>query len=180
MSRNIDNILYLFIEDSYRKFNVREVARLAKTSPSTASKYLKSAEKQGLLKKEKNRNLLLFSANMEIQKFRDAKTCENIKKIRTSGLVDYIESELNYPETIMLFGSYAKGENKKDSDIDLFILSESKKDLNLGKFEKTLHAEIQIFLHNRKDFERMKEGNKELLNNIINGVKLSGFLEVFK
>ena len=95
-------------------------------------------------------------------------------------MVEFIENELNYPEAIVLFGSYAKGENKKGSDIDLFILSESKNKLDLNDFEKKLDTEIQVFLHNRKDFEQMKVDNKELLNNIINGIKLSGFLEVFK
>ncbi len=180
MSTKLDNIIELFIEDSYSKFNVREVARLVKLSPSTASKYLNDASKRGLLKKEKSRNLILFSGDLESQKFRDIKIYNNIKKIRSSGLVEFIEKELNYPEVIILFGSYAKGENKKDSDIDLFILSESKNKPALDIFEKKLGTEIQVFLHSRKDLERMKTGNKELLNNIANGLRLSGFLEVFK
>lgn len=180
MSKKSNNIMEFFITDSYRKFNVREIARLAKVSPSTASKYLESAAKHNLLKKEKTRNLILFSANLESQKFTDGKIHANIRQIRDSGLINFIETELNYPEAVVLFGSYAKGENKKDSDIDLFILSEAKDKLDLSKFEKKLGAEIQVFLHNRKGFEQMKSGNKELLNNIINGVKLSGFLEVFR
>ena len=179
MSKNLDNIMELFVEDSYSKFNVREVARLTKLSPSTASKHLKIAVKGGLLKKEKSRNFILFSADLESQRFRDMKVYNNIGKIRNSGLVDFIEKELNYPEVIILFGSYAKGENKKDSDIDLFILSESKNNLALVTFEKKLGAEIQVFLHNRKDAESMKGKNKELLNNIVNGIRLSGFFEVF-
>ncbi len=180
MSIKLDDIINIFIEDSYSKFNVREVARLAKLSPSTASKYLDKASKNGLLKKEKSRNFILFSADLESQEFRDMKIYNNIKKIRDSGIIDFMEKELNYPETIVLFGSYAKGENKKDSDIDIFVLSESKNKLDMQNFEKKLKAEIQIFFHNRKDLEHMKMNNKELLNNIINGVRLSGFLEVFR
>ncbi len=180
MSKKLDYMLELFIEDSYRKFNVREVARLAKLSPSTASKHLNIAAKNGLLKREKSRNLILYSADQESQSFRDMKIYVNIKKIRASGLVEFIEKELNYPEAIVLFGSYAKGENKKDSDIDLFILSDSKNELNLKVFEKKLGTEIQVFFHSHKGLERMKVTNKELLNNIINGIRLSGFLEVLR
>ena len=180
MSKKIDNIMELFIHDSYRKFNVREAARLAKSSPTTASNHLANAAKRGLLKKEKSRNLILFSADLESQSFRDMKIYSNVKKIRDSGIVELIENEVNFPEALVLFGSYAKGENKKDSDIDLFILSESKNKLDLEKFENILGAEIQIFLHSRKEFENMKIKNKELINNIINGIKLRGFLEVFK
>ena len=115
MSNKLDKILRLFLDDSYRKFNVREVARLTKLSPSTASKHLMAAVKNGILTKEESRNLLLFSANLESHKFRDLKIYSNVKNIKSSGLVDFIEKELNFPEIIILFGSYSKGENKKDS-----------------------------------------------------------------
>ncbi|HLC77425.1 MAG TPA: nucleotidyltransferase domain-containing protein [archaeon] len=180
MSKNIDKILELFVEDSYRKFNVREVARLTKLNPSTASKYLALAHRAKMLKMEKARNFILFSADLEGHAFRDLKVYKNIKKIRNSGLLEFIENELNYPEAIILFGSYAKGENRKDSDIDLFILSESGEKLDIKSFETKLETEIQVFCHSRKEMERMKVKNKELLNNILNGIKLSGFFEVFR
>ena len=180
MSNKIDNILNLFIVDSYRKFNVREVARLVKISPSTASLYMNRFVKKKLLKKEINRNLILYSADQESREFRDMKTYENIKKIRNSGIVDFIEGELNYPEAIILFGSYAKGENKKDSDIDLFVLSESKNAMNVEKFEKIIGTDIQVFIFDRKEFDTMKLKNKELMNNFLNGIIISGFLEVFR
>ena len=55
-----------------------------------------------------------------------------------------------------------------------------KNKLDLAGFEKKLGAEVQVFLHNRNDVEKMKGKNKELLNNIINGIRLSGFFEVFR
>ena len=81
---------------------------------------------------------------------------------------------------IILFGSVAREEADIGSDIDIFILSNEKKELNLKEYEKKLETEIQIFLHTKKEFENMKKSNKGLLNNILNGIKLSGFLEVFK
>lgn len=180
MSKKIDDVLNLFMEEPQRQYNVREVARLTGLTPTTSSKYLRKLLKDGFLIKKKNRNMLLYSAHTESQSFRDFKIYYNIKKIRYSGLIEFIEKELNYPEAIILFGSYAKGENAKNSDIDLFILSESKKVLDLTFFEKKLKAEIQTSIHSRHDTEIMKLKNKELLNNIINGIKLSGFFEVFK
>ncbi len=37
---------------------------------------------------------------------------------------------------------------------------------------------MQLFVE--KDINKLKEKNKELLNNIINGITLYGFFEVFK
>ncbi|MBN2331408.1 MAG: nucleotidyltransferase domain-containing protein [Candidatus Aenigmarchaeota archaeon] len=180
MSIKIDKLMNLFLEDSYSEFNLREVARIAKLNPMTASKYLKYLLKESVIKKRPERNFILFSADTESERFKDMKRCFNIKKIRSSGLVEYIEKELSYPEVIILFGSYAKAENSAESDIDIFILSESNKKLDLSVFESRIGAEIQIFKHSRKEFDAMKRDNKELLNNILNGVCLSGFLEVFK
>ena len=177
---DIDEILSIFVEEPDKKLNVREVARMAGVTPTTASKHLKNLSKNKFLLKKKERNMILYSADTESQTFRDFKIYQNIKKIKETGVVDFINTELSYPETIILFGSYAKGENTKRSDIDLFILSESKKGIDCGKFQKILGAEIQTFIYSRKETEGMKTKNKELLNNIINGTKLSGFFEVFK
>lgn len=126
------------------------------------------------------RNMTIYAADTESNTFRDFKIYSNIRNIRSSGLVGFIEKELNYPETIILFGSYAKGENTRKSDIDFFILSESKKTLEFGAFEKKLGTRIQAFIYNRQETERMKTANKELLNNMIAGIRLSGFFEVFR
>lgn len=180
MSKKMDKIVNLFLTDSYSKFNVREVARLTRLSPSTASKYLNRLVEEGILKRGVERNYILYSADAESKHFRDLKIYHNIKRIRLSGVIDFIEKELNYPEAILLFGSFVKGENRKESDVDLFILSESEQTLKLEQFEKKLGAKIQIFLYTRKDVEKMKKSNRELLNNIINGITLGGFFEVFK
>ena len=51
-----------------------------------------------------------------------------------------------------------------------------KEEFDLNKFENILNRKIQIF--NYKNINEIK--NKELSNNIINGIILNGFLEVFK
>ncbi|MBI4163447.1 MAG: nucleotidyltransferase domain-containing protein, partial [Candidatus Aenigmarchaeota archaeon] len=119
---DIESVLSVFVEDPERKYNVRELARITDITPSSASKYLSLFSKEGFLLKKRERNMVLFSANTESSVFRDFKVYYNIKKIRSSGLIGFIEKELNYPEAIILFGSYSKGENTKKSDIDLFIL----------------------------------------------------------
>lgn len=87
------------------------------------------------------------------------------------GLLDYLSENL-MPDCIILFGSASKGEDMKDSDIDLFIQSKEKK-VKLDKFEKKLNRKINIFY-----CERYEDLSKELKNNIINGIILKGYLRV--
>ena len=76
----------------------------------------------------------------------------------------------------MLFGSYSKGEDVEDSDIDLYIESQMKGKIELKQFEKKLNRRIQIFTYPSISVIR----NKNLANNIINGITLHGFVEAFK
>lgn len=175
----MDNILKNFFNAPEREFHIRELAKITKKSPTTISKYLSSLKKRGVLISRKKLNHLLFKANTQSQYFKDMKLFFNIKMIRDSGLIEHLEEELNYPEAIVLFGSFRKSENIPSSDIDLFIITPSKKELNLQKFEKKLNHKIQLFTHSKSDIENMKTKNKELLNNWINGIVLYGFWEIF-
>lgn len=65
-----------------------------------------------------------------------------------------------------------KGEYTMSSDIDLFVQAE-KKDINLNKYKKILKHEINLFFE-----ENINKLSDELFNNIINGVKLSGYLKL--
>ena len=76
------------------------------------------------------------------------------------------------PKSIIVFGSYAKGEDIEDSDIDIFVECEEEK-LDLEPFEKQLKRKVQF--HFKENF---KAYSKELRNNIINGIILRGYLEV--
>lgn len=169
----------MFFDEPDKEVSVREYARLHGISPATASTYLKELTKQGYLKQRKERNLILFKANEESKAYKDAKVNNNITRIRSSGLIEELMSKLQQPLAIYLFGSYAKAENRKGSDIDLFIITRAKKQINLEKHEKQLGASIQLFVHTPEEIERIKLKNPNLLNNVLNGIKLSGFWEVF-
>lgn len=177
---NIENILKYFFEEPNRWYHVREAARLIKLNPTTISKYLNNLTKENILIKKLERKHLLFKANTESEEFRDLKKYYNIRLIKKSGLINYINKELHYPEAIIIFGSYAKSENDKDSDLDIFIISNTKKKLDLQKYEKVFQKEIQMFLHTPEEFKDLQRNNKHLINNVLNGIIIKGYLEVFK
>lgn len=176
---NIDSFLVHFFEDANRWFHVREMARLSRVNPTTASKYLIKLHKENLLIKKYEKGHLLFKANNENDFYKDAKVYFNVRLLRHSGLIGYLDKELHYPEAIVLFGSCSKGENDKNSDFDLFAVSNVKKELDLGVFEKKIKARIQLFIKNKKEFINLQKENKNLANGIINGIVIKGYIEVF-
>lgn len=166
---NIINNIQPFIEDNYRRINVREYARIIKISPPTASKLLSNLNKDGLIKKEEDRQYIFYHANKESKVFVDLCRIYWGAVLEKSGIIENIKEELLNP-VVILFGSLSKAEVKENSDIDLAIFTPTKKELKLEKFEKILGRKIQVFIFSKK--EELK--SKELLNNILNGYKILG------
>lgn len=164
------NILNLFLENPTKEFNTREVARVLKISPATASKELKNLVKKEILKERKERLLNLYKANMESDLYKDIKVFYNIRKLKDSGLIKELNKFYLLP-TIILFGSCASGNDTETSDIDLLIISEKTKEFpNLKKFEKKIKKKIQLLVV--KDIKELK--NNHLINNILNGITIQG------
>ena len=176
MFKEINN-LKLFFEEPNREFHLREFARIVKKNPITVKHYLQEFVKLGLLVCKKERGLELYSSNAENFYYKEYKKIYNRFKIIESGLSDLLKKEFNLP-ILILFGSYEKGEDTKNSDVDIFILSEIKKKINLEKYEKKLNRPIQLHLMNRKEFNNIKKINPDLINSIINGSVINGFIEV--
>jgi predicted nucleotidyltransferase len=179
MSKKINErtILELFFQDPSPR-HLRQIARECDINPTTASKYLDQFIKDGLLRKEEAHAVVLFTPQTSNALFILEKKLYNIHRIATSGIIQFCDKELSYP-AIILFGSWAKGENHQKSDIDLFIIASDPKQIDLSKFEKALRSEIQVFVESPAAFKKMRSTNKELLNNVLNGVILTGFVEVY-
>ena len=176
----MNTALSIFIKNPEKEFHLRELARMLKKSPATISKQLEQLLKQKIITIKKLSNHNYFGANTENKNYKQLKLQYNLQEINNSGLIEFIEEELNFPQAIILFGSYAKAENGSQSDIDLLIITPSKKNINLQKFEKKLGKEIQLFIHSKSEIEKIKTTNPELLNSWINGIVLYGLWEVFE
>ena len=164
------NILKLFFDEPSREFNVREAARLLKIAPATASSRLKEFSKEGILQERVERNLILFKANIEDDKYKDLKVYYSIRKLRDSGLMAAL-NEFYLKPTIVLFGSMSFGMDAETSDYDLLVISENTKEFkDIKKFEAKLKRRIQ--LHIFSDISEIP--NEHLISNILNGIRLQG------
>lgn len=159
--------------------HVRKLARLTNLNPNTIINLTEKLVDENILTKiqdsDTKRVYIDFAKN---KKAIFKKISCNVDGIYDSGLIDELEIFFAYP-SIILFGSFAKGENHADSDIDLFIITEDKKEFDCSKFERKLGYEIELFVHTPKEFQELRKSSKELLNNVLNGIKLSGYTEVF-
>lgn len=162
------NNLSPFFEDCHRELGVREYARLAEISPPTASKLLSQYEREGLLVRSVFRRHHLYRADRGSRDF--IVLSRLYWQARLKPLLDHLEGEFLAPP-IVLFGSLARAETRKQSDVDLLILAEEQ-GLDISGFERKLGREIQIFFE--KSIEDVK--NRDLAAEMVNGHVLRGEL----
>lgn len=154
--------------------NQREVAKALFVSPTAVAKALKGLEKDALIKVERSKtmNLISIRLNRDNPKVIALKRVENLKQVYESDILGYLDG--CFPgSTIIIFGSYSQGEDTVDSDIDIAIIGYKEKDLDLSKYEKILKRSIS--LHN---YMSLKEINRNLKGNILNGITLQGVVEL--
>lgn len=164
---------FLFVK-SGAVFTERTLAKQLKVSPTAVSNSLPLLEKEDLIKvaKDKESGRLSIRLNKENPKTFFLKRVENLRAIYESGLSEYLSEKLP-GSTIILFGSYSFGEDIANSDIDIAVIGAKRKDVDTGKFEKLLDRRISLNFYNN-----LNEINKNLRENILNGIVLSGSVKL--
>jgi len=167
-------IFRLLCIKSGKSLNQREIARILKVSPTSIAKSLPILKKENLIsiEKSKNMNLTLVELNRDNEKAMELKRVENLKIIYESQIVNFLEN--NFPGcTIILFGSFSRGDDIFDSDIDIAIIGIKEKEVLLEKFEKILERAINLNF-----YRNTREIHKHLRENIFNGIVLRGGIEL--
>jgi len=173
LTRLQEEIFRLACLNSGKKLNQSEIARLLGVSSAAVSKSIPSLEKEGLVKVDRTNKikLVLIELNRDNPMAIELKRVENLRQIYESGLLAFLE-EANPGHTIIVFGSYSRGEDTIKSDLDIAIIGRSV-ELSMGKFEKQLLRPVHT-----QYVPSLEKLDKELLSNICNGIVLSGALEL--
>ena len=135
-------ILQLFYTNKAAKFHLREIARRSKLHEPSTTAFLKSLEKDGILKSEKDGNQKKYSLKLNSKAYFvfqlfDLERLNALPSIRRNALKYFIEALKKKPLIVLVFGSTAKGTYKETSDIDLLMITNTK--INTEEAEK--HAE---------------------------------------
>ncbi len=166
-------VLAVFFKEPYREFYLREVAYHARVSVSTAKAFLDSLVADGFLTRSEKANLLLFKANVENPMFRHFKIAFFLREVRS--LIKYLLK--NYENSsVILYGSCARGEDDKDSDIDFLILGRTEK-VEIIDFEEKLNRKITLLALTQQEWEKKAKQDEAFYESIItNSIVIQGNL----
>lgn len=126
-------ILSLYHSNYLAQYHTREMAKLTKKSHVTLLPHLKALEKEKILMAKTVGKNKVYSLNLDnILTKNYIIISELVESIIYQEQVFFVKkitteiSKLYLPESLLIFGSYAKRTFKEESDVDLFYLGELK------------------------------------------------------
>jgi len=174
MVQNRDNFELDIIELLLKKENhLRGIAKDLQESHSTISRKLLFLSEEGAIDSRlEGKNKVFFLKDNVISKtyILQAELHKRMKLLRRNPAISVILEDIlkkTDEKLIILFGSYAKGTEKKDSDIDIYIETQSR---NTKKTIEGIHSRISVKIGR---FDMNSPLIKEIIKNhiIIRGVE---------
>lgn len=186
MSRKKDKRKILFFRESVFKiaellfnkpnttFHIRWLAKAAGVSTTAVVRTLE--ELHEIIIVEKTAITTNVKANVESEAYRFYKRILNLYRLERFNIIQTLKDTYK-AKTIVLFGSFAKGEDEEESDIDILILTNHKEVPNISDYI----AECEKLLNRRINFHilsSLEKSSSEFKNAIANGIVLHGYIKV--
>lgn len=174
LTRLQEDLLRVLFKRTGASLNQRQIASILNVTPPAIIKAVPLLKKLDYIavNKSKETKRLSIELNKNNYKIMQLKRVDNLKQVYESGFADYLEKEFA-GGTIILFGSYSRGDDLINSDIDIAIIERKEKEISLVNYEKILERKINLNFYD--SFEKI---HKNLKENLANGIVLFGGFEL--
>lgn len=160
-------VLYALASDPMRSIYQREAAREAGVSVGSANRLLRSFLEWGLVERDKRGKLNLYRFNVDNIVARQLKILFNILELEE--LVNELKPLVR---RVILFGSCAEGRDVKESDVDLFILTNEKELVSKIVAQHRSWRRLAPIIANADDFTGLRGENKPFYDEVMRGITL--------
>lgn len=171
LNENIFNVLSLFVGDYQNEIYGREAARELGMNQKTVSNVLLRLERENILKSKtegRNRVYRLNLSNPALIHILSMVEEEKAVRFREgSGLGrDFIDEILKSKSPLVLiFGSYADGTQKKNSDVDILALSPF--DPDLSDVQKFYKIKASVKEYTEEEFKEALKSDDFLITEVL-------------
>src|SRR3989344_5793018 len=133
----------VFFKEPSQIHFIKEISRKIDLAPTSVRTHIETLRKEKIIMEKEGKPFSGWIANRDFDDFLFNKKIFNLLSLKN--LISELKNNY-YPSMILLFGSYSRGEDLENSDIDLLIITKSKKDIDLRKFEKEMARKINLSL----------------------------------
>jgi len=162
-SRKAVEIIEFFIENQDKETYQSEISRKLRISRNTALKWLGLLTKNNFLNERISGKMKFFWLNKDNVVVKQTKILINVAKL--SDVLRFVKEGLE----IYLYGSAAKGEEDKESDVDLLMIGRIEREKLVKIVEDTRHAmgrEIRPLVLTPLEYAQLSRRDKVLYENI--------------
>ena len=166
-STNNQKVLYFLLEHIGEEYYDRQISKLAGVSRAGANFALRELVKAGLVKREKRGRMSFYRLEQKSTFIKYLKLIQNIVLLQS--LIDKL---IPLSLRLILYGSAGKGENRADSDFDIFVLARDTKEVKRTIFESDLRKRIQHVVCTPNEFAKLRKKNAVFYKEILDGIVL--------
>jgi len=167
-------LLGLFFNNPDDRFYLREIARQIGKDAAGIKRELDKLVKIGLLAIEKRGVQKYYFANKNSPIFLEMKGLI-FKTTGVQGAMKTSLSRLKGVKTSFIYGSYAKGAEKEDSNINLMVIGQANitelNDMVMGLEEK-LKRDIDYLVFDEQEYKKRKESKDPFIRELLKGKKI--------
>ena len=166
-------IFRLLFGTNDKALHMRDIERRSGFAIGTIQGELKKLSKLDLVLKEVDGNRTYYRANKNHPLYNDI---HNLV-LKTTGLVDVLRNALETQKIKLafVFGSFAKGEESADSDIDLMVIGNlGLRDITrlLSDTQEKIFREINPHVYSLKEFIKKYKENDHFVSQVAEGTKI--------
>jgi uncharacterized protein len=169
------SLLALLFCNSERAFYFREITRLIGMGRGGIQRELGNLLEAELIVSYRQGNQVYYRANRECPIFPEIKSMMT----KTLGVAGILQESLKVLEdhivTAFIFGSFAKGREKPDSDVDVFVIGDtnfSEVSNTLGSVQETVGREINPSVYPVNEFLAKVSERHHFVTSLINEPKI--------
>jgi predicted nucleotidyltransferase len=164
---NTQKVLGFLLSHPNEEFYDRQIADLSGISRSGTNFALRELAEAHLVHREKRGRMCFYSVDDQDSLIKQLKILHNIALLRS--LMQKLEA---MSLKIILYGSAALGENRADSDIDIFIQTREPKKAKKVLYRDPLREKIQYTVSTPNEFAKLKKENPVFHREISKGITL--------
>ncbi len=171
-----ERVLELFLNEPSKHWHFFDIVKSAKISEAAAGKWLNKLKQEEIIRHINLKGKMpYFQANWEHPNYDNRKRIYSIQKLYETGLLKKLQC-LKNAKTVIVFGSWYRGDWNTKSDVDIFVLGDPE-DLRFGRLWSGLGfqgkaRELQI--HSYKSIKDIQNIHSGLMKNVVKGYFVKG------
>jgi len=169
MTQKSLQVLEFFFANSTEEFHEREIIRKVKISKGSANRILRRLAELAILARTQKGRMVFYKLSTGDPVVRQLKILSNLWVLRK-----FVGENKGRTKKIILFGSCAEGTDVRESDIDVFILTDEKKMVkeSVSRFNRKSEMKISPIILDVNEFTKMKREDRPLFERIDRGIVL--------